>query len=278
MGRLTAVIRNFLQIIQRGGDPAGVAGPAVGGLMAHMMPFFHPAQHHHHHHRDLFPNPAAPLNNEVLLHRMGELLRLREDQRLRQRAIRRREQLALMEVQLREIGLPGVGGVAAPPVVVAAQAPPVAGAAQAPPLPGAARPPPPPPNVFRQLAHHHAFVAAGHHHHPLGFPPPPAHRQGPARGVPPPPPAHPGIPRPAHIAPQPPALPLTFAPPQPPELFQNQIRFQPEPLPLRRPQAGGPTFPPPPLRAPGAAQQAQLFNPRRSPDFVQRELERLFEN
>jgi hypothetical protein len=77
------------------------------------------------------------------------------------------------------------------------------------------------------------------------------------------------VPRPAHVAPQPPALPLTFGPQQAPEMFQN--RFQLEPLPLRRPGY---------LRqvVPQAAQQGQVPPPRRSPDLVQRELEMLFDN
>lgn len=235
--------------------------------MVQMMPFFHQAQHHHHFHRVIYPNPAPVLNNEVLLHRMGELLRLRDDQRRRQRDIRIREQQALQEVRLRDIGLPGVGGAAAPPVALAE-----------PLIPGVARPPPP--HMPRQLLHHQALVAAAQRHHAaLGFPPPPAHRQGPARGVPPPPPAHPGAPRPAHLAPQPPALPLTFGPVQPPELVQNQMRFQPEPLPLRRQPAVGPAAGPLLLlRPPNVGLQAQMVNPRRSPDLVQRELERLFEN
>jgi len=196
--------------------------------------------------RDLDHIP--PFQNDHLLHRMGELLRLREDQRQRQRAIRRREQLALQEVRLREIGLPGVAPAAAGPPAI----------------------PPGPPPV--EAVPYHPFLNPlplfNFYHRPAVHfppPPPPAHRQGPPRAVPLPPPAHPGIPRPAHAAPQPPPLPLNFVP-QAPDAVPN--RFQFEPLPLRR--QGQPD--------PGAVQQGHAPQPRRSPDVIQHELDVLFNN
>ncbi len=269
--------RRIERIIQHGGDPAAAAGGMIG---AQMFPFFN-----HAHQRDngIFVNYPAPWggNNDHLLHRMGELLRLREDQRQRQRLIRRREQLALQEVRLHEIGLP------APPAAAAAAAAP-------PPPPAATGGPAVPPvlphhhininapihhNVMHHTHHHHhmaAAAAAANHHHAMVYPPPPAHRQVPPRAVPPPPPAHPGIPRPAHVAPQPPALPLTFGPRQPADIHAgNLYRFQLEPIPLRRLHHQQPPMRPAPHR-PG--QQGQVPQPRGSPDLVQRELEMLFEN
>jgi len=250
--RMIAEQHRIEQIIRRGGDPNAPADHGLGGgagLFGPMPPFF---PFHGHHHRDLdaFGNPGVPWNNERLLHRMGELLRLREDQRQRQRAIRRREQLALQEVRLHDIGLPGI--------------PPPAGAPQG--IPGGPPVPPPiRPLHFPLLNPNHPFGGVNHPH-PMIFPPPPAHRQGPPRAVPPPPPAHPGVPRPAHVAPQPPALPLTFGPQAP-----NLNRFQVEPLPLQRLGQPGPANP-------VAGQQGQVPQPRRSPDLIQRELDLLFDN
>ena len=269
--------RRIERLIQHGGDPAD----AVGGMMgAQMFPFFNPP----HHQRDngIFVNYPAPWggNNDHLLHRMGELLRLREDQRQRQRLIRRREQLALQEVRLHEIGLPGVDRIA-PPAAAAAAPPP-------PPQTGPAAPPALPHHHININApmhhnvlhhnhhhHHHMAAAAANHHHAMVYPPPPAHRQVPPRAVPPPPPAHPGVPRPAHVAPQPPALPLTFGPRQPADIQANPYRFQLEPIPLRRLRHQQPPMRPAPHQ-PG--QQGQVPQPRGSPDLVQRELEMLFEN
>jgi hypothetical protein len=268
--------RRIERIIQHGGDPAA----AMGGMMgAQMFPFFNA---HHHHQRDngMFNYPAPwGGNNDHLLHRMGELLRLREDQRQRQRLIRRREQLALQEVRLHEIGLPGAERIAPPAAAAAAAAPPPPTGPAVPP----ALPPhhininaPMHPNVLHHNHHHHHHIAAAaaNHHHVMVYPPPPAHRQVPPRGVPPPPPAHPGVPRPAHVAPQPPALPLTFGPRQPADIHPNPYRFQLEPIPLHRRHQQMPMLPAP--RQPG--QQGQANQPRGSPDLVQRELEMLFEN
>ena len=259
--RMIAEQHRIEQVIRRGGDPhAAAADPALGGVGA--GPFGPIFMFHDHHHRDLdaaFGNLAGPWNNDRLLHRMGELLRLREDQRQRQRAIRRREQLALQEVRLHEIGLPG-----APPD----------GAQQQ--QVGPAAPPPIRPRHFPMInhnmqPHNHPFVGVNHPNAHI-FPPPPAHRQVAPRAVPPPPPAHPGFPRPAHVAIQPPALPLTFGP-QAPDLNPNLIRFQVEPLPLRGLGQPGPHNP-----AAGQHARGPPPQPRRSPDLIQRELDLLFDN
>jgi hypothetical protein len=126
--------------------------------------------------------------------------------------------------------------------------------------------------------------AGAHRPHAMAFPPP-AHRQGPPRAVPPPPPAHPGVPRPAHAALQPPPLPLTLGPRYVFDVLADH-RFQHEPIPLRRGAEPGPVPGPaqgqgqgPAAAAPAGVQQGQGHRPpRRSPDFVQRELELLFDD
>ena len=220
--RMIAEQRQIEQLIRRGGD-RNPAAHAAGGPAVPLVPYRFMLHHDREQPLDLLHRPFMypwldePLlrNNEQLLHRMGELLRLREDQRQRRRAIRDQEQRALLEVRRREIGVPPP-----PPQVAFAVGP----QAQPPQLAPVGQP-------------HHQLInpLQPNNPHPFGgpmvFPPPPAHLQVPPRGVPPPPPAHPGVPRPAHVAPQPPALPLTFGP-QGPDLPPNPYRFQLEPLPL----------------------------------------------
>ena len=168
------------------------------------------------------PNPDV----NGFVHRMGELLQLREEQRQNNRAIRRREQQALEEFQNRhgirpEVGVPGR------------------------PFPRPPNPPPPAPPVAaggpvvgaaHVAAHAAAQVAAGRnphwmrgHHGPL-----PAHIVQPAPPLPPhPPPAHGGRdngPPRAHQRAFNPHAPIG------PNPWQPQPQQHPPPIP-RRPEA-----------------------------------------
>ena len=227
--RMIAEQRQIEQLIRRGGD-RNPAGPAAGVhlgpyrfMAPHLdIPPFDPVHPHRPFMYHWYEEPVMR-NNEQLLHRMGELLRLREDQRQRRRAIRDQEHRALLEVRRRDIGVPGIPPPPPPPVAFAA------GPQAQPPGPQMAPAGPPHHQLLNPMQPNNPLPFGG----PMVFPPPPAHLQVPPRGVPPPPPAHPGVPRPAHVAPQPPALPLTFGP-QAPDLAPNPYRFQLEPLPLRR--------------------------------------------
>ena len=160
-----------------------------------------PGHHHHapHHpfiphypgagiaHRPMPNNPADAQGQRDFIDRMGELLQLREVQRQRNRAIRRREQQALEEFNIHRIAHPerlhNRGGAEAPPPPGAPGAPGQGAIAAAaggphppqPPPPYALHPPQPPrPPVINV--------------NPI----PPAHNVQPAPPLPPPPQAHGG--------------------------------------------------------------------------------------
>lgn len=181
--RLEAMIRGH-----RGGGPPG---------HHHHAPHPHPFLHYQaggHIARPIPVNnhPAAPGHQRDFIDRMGELLQLREVQRQRNRAIRRREQQALEEFNIHRIGAHperhhnARGGAEAPPPPGAPGAPGPQGAVaaaagggplppQLPPPPYALHPPPQPPRPVINV-------------NPI----PPAHNVQPAPPLPPPPQAHGG--------------------------------------------------------------------------------------
>ena len=149
-----------------------------------------PPGHPHHHHLGPFgphgmdhlynmrhvPLPDPNLGDvQGFVNRMGELLQLREAQRQRRHAIRRREQQALEEYQIHRIAHPER------PNNRGAEGPP--GPPGQPPNPiGPIGPPP------------HQYNVQQGRHGPIGGPinPMPAHNVVPAAPIPPPPPAHGG--------------------------------------------------------------------------------------
>jgi hypothetical protein len=235
---------------------------------------------HHHHHRGFGAHPPGVYNFHHLhehaphihiqqdydgfVHRMGELLQLREAQRQRNRAIRRREQQALEEFQIHRIGHPNAAAVGGPGGPNGA--PPGGPLNQA---AGAVRlvPPIPPPPMDLH------FGGGGGADHHFGYQqqiqrqinPMPAHMVQPAPPIPPPPPAHAGggrdyVPPQAHqhgFHAQPPAM-----PPRPPYMAvgipmdarrgqrgpQIGAPYHVGPLPPGGPprRVVAPNFPPPP--------------------------------